>query len=198
MKTKACGAGLLLLIACGTLSIVASPWGGPEVNATAEAPLSIAASSVGRFAKGHSWHLSMNSAGQAEITIDATPKPIRRQFQVAPEQIQALRDEVARQRFFDLDKEYGQRVPDGSTDTTTVIVGDRVKTVKTRFLMNWVHGDVSKLVEPSRVVRIQVMIRGWFNDKEAVDLRKYDRMVLNAVKESDPPDVQIDLPERGD
>jgi hypothetical protein len=50
-----------------------------------------------------------------------------------------------------------------------------------RFLMNWVHYDVAKLEEPARAIRVLNVIRGWFDDAEAVDLRKYDRMVLDAV-----------------
>ncbi len=184
MEKRSYAVGLLLIATCGILSSGTSLRVGVEDNAADEAPLSIAASTVGRFAKGHSWHLSMNSAGQAELTIKTHPKPIRRRFQVTPEQMRAFRKEVARERFFDLGNEYGQHVPDGSTDTITVIIGDRVKTVKTHFLMNWVHGDVAKLVEPCRVVRIQGMIRGWFQDVEAVDLREYDQMVIKAVKAS--------------
>lgn len=37
-------------------------------------------------------------------------------------------------------------------------------------------------VRSSRAVRISVLIRGWFDDPEAVDLRRYDRMVLDAAK----------------
>ena len=146
-------------------------------------PLTISASSIGRFANGHSWYLSVNSAGRAEITINTYPERTRREFQVPNEQLDTLRAVLLQERFFDLGDEYGERVPDGSTDTLTITAGDVTKTVRIRFLMNWVQSDRARLREPSRAVRIMVLIRGWFSDAEAVDLRPYDRRVLDAVKE---------------
>jgi hypothetical protein len=146
-------------------------------------PLTISASSIGRFANGHSWYLSVNSAGRAEITIDTFPKRTRREFQVPKEDLVALRKALVEERFFDLADEYGEHVPDGSTNTLTITAGDLTKTVRIRFLMNWVQSDRARLREPSRAVRIMVLIRGWFSDAEAVDLRRYDQRVLDAVRE---------------
>jgi hypothetical protein len=44
-----------------------------------------------------------------------------------------------------------------------------------------VHNDPEKLHEPSRAIRVLQLIRNWFDDLEAVDLRKYDRVVLEAT-----------------
>jgi hypothetical protein len=148
-----------------------------------DAPLTISVSTVGRFAKGHSWHLSVNSAGQAEVTIDSFPDRTVKRFQVSKEQLAEFRNALAEQRFFELHGEYGQQVPDGSEDSLTVVAGNHTNTVKLHFLMNWVHTDKAKLREPSRAVRLIVLVRGWFDAPEAVDLRKYDKMVLDAVKE---------------
>ena len=91
-----------------------------------------------------------------------------------------LLSEVA---FFELDNEYGQIVPDGSMDTLTVVQGDRVKSVKVHFLMNWVNaGDQAKLREPARAVRLLMLVRGWFDDPQAVDQREYDQRVLEVLK----------------
>lgn len=80
--------------------------------------------------------------------------------------------------------EYGQRVPDGSEQSLTVAVGRHVNTVRIYFLMNWVADkDKAKLREPSRAVRLLVLVRGWFDAAEAVDLREYDRRVLEAAKD---------------
>jgi hypothetical protein len=49
--------------------------------------------------------------------------------------------------------------------------------------MNWVRTDKPMLREPSRVVRLLVLVRGWFEETEAVDLREFDRLVLEAAKE---------------
>ncbi len=152
-----------------------------------ESPLTIAVSNVGRFAQGGSWHLSVNSAGKAELTIEPSAfghkAQIRRQFDVTKEQLAAFQKALDDESFFDLGVEYGQRVPDGSTQTLTVICGNRVKSVQVGFLMNWVAAnEKEKLRDPSRAVRLLVLVRGWFNDAEAVDLRSYDQRVLEAAK----------------
>ncbi len=146
-------------------------------------PMTVAASCVGRFAKGRSWYLSVNSAGEAELTILTRPEPTRRRFVVPRQQLTDLRKAINEERFFGLGDEFGERVADSSKTTVTIVVGERAKSVRLRYLMNWVHGDHAKLREPSRAVRISAMIRSWFDDAEAVDLRRYDRMVLDAAKE---------------
>jgi hypothetical protein len=73
-------------------------------------------------------------------------------------------------------------VPDGSVDSLTVTAGGRTRTVRVHFLMNWVNTDRTKLREPAQAVRLLVLLRGWFSDPEAVDLRKYDQKVLDASK----------------
>ncbi len=149
-----------------------------------DAPLTISISTVGRFAKGHSWHLSVNSAGQAELTIDTFPDRTRKQFQVSKEQLAEFRTALAQGQFFELGGEYGERVPDGSEQSITVAAGRDANTVRIHFLMNWVAAkDRAKLREPARAVRLLVLVRGWFDQAEAVDQRKYDRMVLDAAKE---------------
>ncbi len=148
-----------------------------------DAPLTIAVSTVDPFAKGHSWHLSANSAGQAELTIDSLPDRIRKRFQVSKEQWAEFRKTLAEARFFELHGEYGQLVPDGDEQSVTVVAGRHANTVKVHFLMNWVRTDKAKVREPSRAVRLLVLVRGWFGEAEAADLREYNRLVLDAAKE---------------
>jgi hypothetical protein len=146
-------------------------------------PLTIAASTVGDFGGDvRSWHLSVNSAGQAELTVDTVPEPTRRRFEVAPERLAEFSKALAEQRFFELGGEYGQHVWDGSTRSLCVTAGRHSKAVDVCYLMNWIHRDVGKLREPARAVRLLVLVRGWFDEPNAADLRKYDRMVLDAAK----------------
>ena len=92
-----------------------------------------------------------------------------------------LRTTLETERFFGLADEYGELVADGSTQTITVQSGDKIKTVKLNYLMNWVHHDPAKLTDPARAVRIWRHVRQWFDDDDAVDLGRYDQMVLDAV-----------------
>jgi hypothetical protein len=48
--------------------------------------------------------------------------------------------------------------------------------------MNWANYEREKVRDPSRALRVLQTIRAWFNDPEAVDLRKYDQMVIDAAK----------------
>ena len=143
--------------------------------------LSITLDNEGRFAEGWSWTLTVKPDRSASLEIRTFPDAQTRAFTLTPEQIAGLRSALQRERFFDLADEYGQRVPSGSTQTITVQSGNESKTVKLHFLMNWVHDDTAKLVEPARAVRIWRQCREWFSDDDAVDRGRYDQLVLDAV-----------------
>jgi hypothetical protein len=167
------------------LAAAADPLRKPAVTAAElkDAPLTISASTVGRFARGHSWHLKVNPAGRAELSIETFPDRTVKQFQVSKEQLSEFRSALAEERFFELNGDYGEQVVDGSEKSLTVAAGNHTNTVKVHFLMNWAHSDKAKLREPSRAVRLLVLVRGWFDAADAVDLRKYDKIVLDAAKE---------------
>jgi hypothetical protein len=170
---------LTVVIVIVTLYVQAAQ---PELNQrNARTPISVIASTTGRFAEGHSWHISVNSAGRAHLTIDTYPKPQSREFDISVDQINRLMEIVEKERFFALQADYGERVLDGSTDTITIVMGDVARTVSIHFLMNWVHSEPAKLKEPARAVRVFQVVRGWFDDKDAVNLKKYDDMVLQAA-----------------
>src|SRR5262245_57436969 len=99
-------------------------------------PVTISVSTTGRLVKVQPWHLSVNSAGQAELTVYnfGLPKPTRKQFQVPKEQWAEFRKALGDGRFFDMKGEYGGQVPDGSERSLTVTAGRRTHTVKVHFL----------------------------------------------------------------
>jgi hypothetical protein len=176
------GAWVLAVVLAGSALLASGGNGAPAVtHKVRSAPLTVAASCEGRFSKGHSWRLSVNSSGQAEVTISTYPRPTRRQFQIPAPEWAAFRQALEEERFFELADAYGEQVPDGSTSTLTVTAGDVTKTVRLRYLMNYVRNDNAKLREPARALRVQMLIRGWFADAEAVDLRPYDRRVIEAA-----------------
>jgi hypothetical protein len=174
---------LLTLLATSVLVVTLYAQAAPPAQDqhSSRLPLSVVASTSGLFAKGHSWHLSVNSAGKAHLTINTYPKLQSREFDISSEQIKQLVEVLEKERFFSLQADYGERVPDGSTDTITIVRGDVAHTVSIHFLMNWVQNAPSKLKEPARAVRVFQVIRGWFDDKDAVNLKKYDEMVLQAA-----------------
>jgi len=164
--------------------------------------VSVEASTVGDFARGFSWQLRVDESGAAELTIQAFPKDLRRRFVVPAQELTALRQAVERERFFLLADEYGQQVVDSSTTVIRVTLGGREKTVTLRYLMNWVHSSPERLREPARALRVLQLVRGWFDDPDAVDLRRYDEMVLRAAQHLSGPrvssrDTTVDRPRRG-
>jgi len=143
-------------------------------------PLSITTSTEGMFAKGYSWYLTVNPAGEAEL-ICPSPR-IKKRWTISREELTRFRKALETENFFGLKDEYGESVVDGSTQTLTVVLGDKTHTVTIAFLMNWVHNDPRQLREPARAVRLFNLVREWFNEPQAVDLRRYDRMVLEAAE----------------
>ncbi len=162
------------------------PWHRASAEAKADEPrprpLTIAASSEGLFPKGNSWSLSVNSAGEAELVVDTWPQLLRRKFNVTQEQLRRLSDTLDKVGFFELKDEYGQLVPDASTDTLTIVRGGKAKTIRIMYLSNWLWYDKELLREPAKVVRVFNIVRNWFEEPEAVDNRKYNQMILDAVE----------------
>ncbi len=187
MRTYAVSGFVLLTITMGAVLAAAAAQPGQLAAADTpfkEAPLTISVSTVGQFSSGSSWHLIVNSAGQAELTIDTFPDRTSKRFQLSQEQLDEFRTALTAERFFELSGEYGQKLPGGSESTLTVTAGRHANTVRVGYLMNWVAADKAKLREPSRAVRLLVLVRGWFESTAAVDLRPFDRRMLDAAKES--------------
>ena len=189
MKTAFVANGLVLLASLGcsndnATSPDSSNARGPNSvtpPVSLDGPLAISLDNEGRFAEGWGWKLDIESDLSANLEIRTFPEATTRAFNLENAQIEELRAVLVEERFFELNDEYGELVADGSTQTITVRCGSASKTVRLHYLMNWVHGNPSKLVDPSRAVRVWMLVRGWFNDEDAVDLERYDQMVVDAV-----------------
>lgn len=130
------------------------------------------------------WTLRVNSDRKAHLTINAYPKTIERDFEIPQKQFDQLKQALIDEKYFDLADSYGESVPDGRYTTMTVVAGDAKKTVRIAYPMNWINADKWKLVEPSRAIRILMIVREWFNDPQAVDMREYDRKILDAANKA--------------
>jgi hypothetical protein len=159
----------------------AAAGGAPKPRDEMSALVAVEASTVGRFAKGCSWYLRVSRSGVADLSIESEQKPVHRRFTVSAQRLAELRAVVEREQFFSLSDEYGESVPDGSTTVIGVNVGGRRKVVTIRFLMNWAYSDPKRLREPARALRVLQIIRGWFDDGDAIDLRRYDALVIEAA-----------------
>jgi hypothetical protein len=167
----------ILLILCGC----SKPKKDAEITSKLKGPLSLNVKIDGRFARGWPWTLNVDQNRTATLTIESFPEPVTRMFTIDEQQIDDLIAVLEKERFFEMDEDYGEIVADGSKKTITINCGSNSHTVHIHFLMNWANGDTSRLREPARVVRVWSHIRKWFDDSEAVDLTRYDEKVLNAA-----------------
>lgn len=155
---------------------------GDAMDGLEQESLSISISTKGDFGgKRYSWCLTMNPQRKAKLVIYAYHKRIVRFFTVSKSKIENLKRVIAKERFFELRDSYGENVLDSSVDTMRIVWRKKAKTVNILYLMNWVHSNPGKLQEPARAIRVFHVIRGWFNDPQAVDLRRYDKIVLDAA-----------------
>ena len=151
-------------------------------------PLTLSAACLGFFDKPSGWFLSVNSAGEAELTLMDDTK---RRFSLRPEDWRAFRDAVRDQRFFEMADDYGNdRVIDGSTRTLTVSLGHMTKTVRVH------HLDSTKDVAAKPAVRMLMLVRGWFADADAVDFTPYDKRFLGVPRSTTAPSGPTASPTR--
>ena len=148
----------------------------PPVAPDDAAPIAVTLQVQGRFATGSGWTLRAASGGLARLTIETYPKDKARTIAVSRKQFAALKRELRAVRFFELGTEYGDRVPDGSVRELTVTEGAWTKSVSLLYLRE----NDPRREEVKRALRVWHLVRGWFSDSAAVDLRRYDRRILGA------------------
>ncbi len=143
-------------------------------------PLSIKCSIEGLFSKGSSWNLDVEPDGAAKLFVQSYPKPKQRHFNVTAAQLAELARAVDAEHYFELKSRYGDIVPDSSSRTLTIRRGDLSKTVTLHYL----RAEDPDLPQIKRSLRVWNLIRKWFSDPEAVDLRQYDQRLLDAPSQS--------------
>jgi hypothetical protein len=158
----------------------------PSEIAIRTAPISIVISEAGRSdlanwdASDQSpWRLSVNSAGQAHLVTSTD-----RSFQISKEQLNELRELLIQQRFFELRDVYGKPELHGELRTISITVGHWTKTVRLLEFVDESRSYLGYLKEPARALRVRMLIRGWFDHLNAVDLRKFDQAIIDLVDEN--------------
>jgi len=125
-------------------------------------PITISVSEIGLFAQGSPWYLSINSAGQGELTLLSFPKWIKQKFEVSEKNWLVVRDTLRNEQFFQLADEQGARFPDFPITTISVTVGDLNKTIKFYSLIA-PGNDQNKRRQIERTHRIFKMFRSWID-----------------------------------
>jgi hypothetical protein len=117
--------------------------------------------------------LSVNSAGEATLTIQTSPVDTIVNFQVSDQQLRQFTTVLEKEDFFALDGEHGEKVPDSSVETICVTVGKTSKSVTRRYLADLLdRGDRNALRDASRAMNVHEIVRGWFDDARAADVRR--------------------------
>jgi hypothetical protein len=110
------------------------------------------------------WSWSVNSAGQAELTISRFPNPMQRKMEFSAKQMAGIRQVLRHEHFVELKDSYGPLVIHGGWSTLTVIAGEHInKTVRynsTNWVNNW---GMDKLAEAAPALRV------WLKMSEIVD-----------------------------
>jgi hypothetical protein len=47
--------------------------------------------------------------------------------------------------------------------------------------MNWLKFEPTKLAQPARALRVWSVVRSWFDDPEAAELKKYVQLISTAA-----------------
>src|SRR5262245_26892986 len=81
----------LALGVLGVTWVLRSPALGSSQDTVPGVPISVEASTVGSFSEGYSWHLRVDSSGDARLSIDTRPSPTERRFKVSAKQLADLR-----------------------------------------------------------------------------------------------------------
>ena len=143
------------------------------------------------------WSLSINSRGQANLTIGPSGEPDETyEFSVSQEQFDQLREALIQERFFELASGQGYRGLHDISETITIVIGqgqfggDYAKTVRVNSLRNWLVDDQEKLREPARALRVLLLIRSWFNHPRATDPQDFYQQVIAAAAKLDKSPVK--------
>lgn len=150
----------------------------PE-GADLSGPISLSLHIIARFEDGDSWTLDVSADGRAELIIYSIQAATKHSFSVSEEQLSGLRAVLIRERFFELEDEYG--LPSKAGRKLSVRCGELDKTVVLLSLSDLVRHDRDKSHEAARAVRVWMHIRSWFDDANAVNLGRYDQEFLDAV-----------------
>jgi hypothetical protein len=129
------------------------------------------------------WYAAVDFTGNGLVEVRNLMSKDRGEFNVSDSQLAAFRETLIADRFFDLPNEVGDLVPDGSTESITVVVGEYSKTVHIHYLGNLANPSPQTSyrgpqLEAARAVRVWLLARSWFNHPGAFDGRKYARRML--------------------
>ena len=171
------------------LALIPNENDGPNEHVLETRPITIAMSSDAGLSPSDC-ELSVNSDGDAVLLSEPyAESPVSRTFQISSEELQAIRETLISERFFELKNDYGDLVPDGSSQTLTIVIGGYSKTVVLNYLRwdpNDPNYDAAALQEAARALRVYFAIRDCFPASTVSDERPYLQRALQAAEKLQP------------
>ena len=135
------------------------------------------------------WNLSVNSGGSAILDTGLFDGKREAAFHFTSEQWADIRDVIASEHFFELNDSYGVPIPDGPSQTLTVVIGPYSKTVELNYLP-WdpssPNNNAASLLEMARALRVYLAIRDCFPASTVSDERPYLQRALQAAEKLKP------------
>lgn len=139
------------------------------------------------------WNLSVNSGGAAILDTGLFDGKREGAFHFTSEQWADIREVIASERFFELDDPYGHLVPDGSSQTLTIVIGGYSKTVALNYLP-WdptnPNYNSASLQEAARALRVYLAIRDCFPASAVSDERPYLQRAIRAAHKLRPTEAK--------
>lgn len=148
-----------------------------------ENPLTLSARCSGLSDRGYSWHLSVNAAGEGVLFVHTVPNRTMRKLKIEPEQFRILREEIFEEDFFSLENNIGESIPSSGKRSVSITIGHTTKSIHINFLQTERTLDnLEAYNQASRAIRVQMIIRSWFDDPNAFDFRSHDERFLSKGK----------------
>jgi hypothetical protein len=142
-----------------------------------ERPLTISAAGEGKFDRKAEWYLSVNSAGQAELTLHGPDGIQRRQFEVPPQAMAGLQEALIAERFHRLSPKDGSPTIDAGFMSLSVTAGGETMAIRLNVLP---HQSPNAPQERARAARIMLLVHRWIDAAEASDFKPYLEHVIHA------------------
>jgi hypothetical protein len=141
---------LLNAIAIALLAFGQSTAQSQEIVAGVLPPITVSMSNNASYP----WYLSINSAGQAELSID-TPTPNRHTFELSESDMEVIRKAIETKSFFEIDSQCGLAIPSSPITSITIVLGMRAHTVHLGSISALLRsGKQDGLEQPRRLIHI--------------------------------------------
>lgn len=171
-------------VALLAVALSAFGWNQMPSSSAIDLPITISASAAGGMQFHKSWFLSVNSEGDAVLTIDMLePKGFK--FSVSKERLRRIQKLVQTGRFSTNPMWIGRGSPDDVICSLTITRGGRTWMFTYQSVSDY-SKDSETVEQIRRAYALRHEVRGWLDELndtvEFLDMREHDRIVLGRFR----------------